>query len=117
MKLKYSIGYFVIVTAAVLAFIYAYAMNNRLQLEGYTSLEEPEIEIVNSNSDDVVSEGYYLYESNGYVMVYLFDQTSIFEETDILISSLPEGLQEEIVNGKYIQTSEELYSFLENYSS
>lgn len=117
MKFKYSISYFIILTAVILSIVYILMINTQHQLEGYVAIEEISEEIVISNSDDVVTEGYYLREQDGYVIVYLFDNQTIFQETDILISSLPESLQEEMIQGKYIASTEMLYSFLENYSS
>ncbi len=118
MKLKYSISYFVILTAIILTFVYAFAMNHQHEIDGYVVLEDSVTEeIIYSNSDDVVSEGYYLREEEGYVIVYMFDNSTIFLETDILVTSLSDTLQWEIEEGKYIETTNELYSFLENYSS
>ena len=59
---------------------------------------------------------YYLVEEDGKVTVYKGDKKTLFEPTEILVSSLPEGVQEEIRQGKFIDTEEELYNFLENYS-
>lgn len=117
MKLKYSISYFVILTSFVIAFIYMYAFNNQQQLDGYIALENTTEEIIISNSDEVISEGYYLKEDDGFIVVYLFDNETLVLETDILFDSVPDDLQAEIQEGKYIETPEELYSFLENYSS
>ncbi len=118
MKTRYSISYFIILIALILTFVYAFAINNRIQVEEYAALDNTIIEeSVNSNSDDVISQGYYLKELDGYIIVYLYDNETIFEYTDILISTLPEYLQLEVTEGKYIETSEELYAFLENYSS
>ena len=55
-------------------------------------------------------------EEDGKVTVYKGDKKTLFEPTEILVSSLPEGVQEEIRQGKFIDTEEELYNFLENYS-
>lgn len=60
---------------------------------------------------------YYLKDGNGYVMVYEGDKTTLYEPTSILVETLPKTLQEEIRGGKFLKTQEELYSFLENYSS
>ena len=49
--------------------------------------------------------------------VYLQDGQTLYEYTDISVQELPEELQEEIISGKRIETTEELYGFLENYSS
>lgn len=61
--------------------------------------------------------GYYLIEENGMVSVYQADQTTLYETTGTSINLLPEKLQEEIREGKYVKSELELYSFLENYSS
>ena len=49
--------------------------------------------------------------------MYLGDQKTVYEYTDILIEDLPVSLQNEIEKGKYIEDTETLYGFLENYSS
>ena len=58
-----------------------------------------------------------LQVENGYVVVYQEGESQVYEYTDISLEYLPENLQKEIQNGKYIETSESLYGFLENYSS
>lgn len=60
---------------------------------------------------------YILLEEKGYVAVYHTDRKTLYASTDILISELPEELQKEIEEGKYIGSEEQLYNFLENYSS
>ena len=61
--------------------------------------------------------GYYLYEVNGYIVVFENDKRTPYEYTDISYEELPELLKQEIKNGKYIKNEEELYGFLENYTS
>ncbi len=60
---------------------------------------------------------YILLAEDGYVAVYHADKKTLFSSTDILINRLPEDLQNEIMNGKCISNEEQLYNFLENYSS
>lgn len=60
---------------------------------------------------------YYLYEKDEKVNVYEGDRLTLYEETSIAVETLPEKLQEEIRGGKPVENLEELYSFLENYSS
>lgn len=60
---------------------------------------------------------YYMIGENGYVTVYYIDKNTVYEYTNIAVDSLPSDLQEEIQNGKYIISLDELYNFLENYSS
>ena len=50
-------------------------------------------------------------------MVYLSNGRTMYERTEILVDNLPLPLKEEIAKGKEIWTEQELYGFLENYSS
>lgn len=61
--------------------------------------------------------GYYLMVADHFIVVYLEDKQTLYMNTDILLASLSDGLQAEIMQGKYIETEEELYNFLESYSS
>ena len=67
--------------------------------------------------DAATEDAYYLMEVNGYVVVFLSDKKTAYDYTSIEVSSLPATLQNEIKNGKYIESTELLYSFLESYSS
>ena len=49
--------------------------------------------------------------------MYFNDKKTPYEYTDIHYDELPELLRQEIRNGKYIESTAELYGFLENYSS
>ena len=72
---------------------------------------------VTTEGDAFKEDAYYLMEVNGYVVVFLSDKRTAYEYTSIEVSSLPATLQNEIKNGKYIESTELLYSFLENYTS
>ncbi len=74
------------------------------------SAEEPE---------DTEAEGYayVLRNHEGYVAVYELPADEIYEYTDVIMEILPAALQEEIHEGKYLKNEEELYNFLENYTS
>ncbi len=60
---------------------------------------------------------YVLLAEEGYVAVYRSDRKTLYASTDILLENLPEELQQEIQTGKLIGSEEQLYNFLENYSS
>lgn len=60
---------------------------------------------------------YVLVAEDGFVAVYQADRKTLYATTAILIKNLPENLQQEIQDGKTIESEEQLYSFLENYSS
>ena len=60
---------------------------------------------------------YVLLAEEGYVAVYCADRKTLYASTDIQIQNLPDELQQEIQEGKLISSEEQLYNFLENYSS
>lgn len=63
------------------------------------------------------NEGYYLMVADHFIVVYREDKRTLYMNTDILLAGLDDGLQAEIMQGKYVETEEELYNFLESYSS
>lgn len=60
---------------------------------------------------------FYLVNEKNYVVVYSDDLKTVYMSTNILLDSLPDDLKQEIIQNKYIATEEELYNFLESYSS
>lgn len=62
-------------------------------------------------------EGFYLMVADHFIVVYEEDRSTIYMNTDILLDLLPDSLQREIMEGKYVASEEELYLFLESYSS
>lgn len=76
-----------------------------------------EVQEVKESLNVVEPYEYILLEEKGYVAVYHTDRKTLYASTDILVSELPEELQKEIEEGKYIGSEEQLYNFLENYSS
>lgn len=61
--------------------------------------------------------GYYLMVADHFIVVYREDKQTLYMNTDILLENLNDTLQAEIMQGKYVETEEELYNFLESYSS
>ena len=74
---------------------------------------EPETEQVLSDEN----YEYVLVDHNNYVAVYQLPERTIYEYTDVIMDVLPEETREEIRKGKYLRNEEELYNFLENYTS
>ena len=60
---------------------------------------------------------FLLVNSDNYVTVYSVPEKEIYEYTDVIMDVLPVELQMEIDTGKYLKDEEELYNFLENYTS
>ena len=65
----------------------------------------------------VEPEGFVLLEEDGFVAVYEADRKTRYSTTGILRDELPEELRQEIQQGKVIESEEQLYNFLESYSS
>ena len=78
--------------------------------------QEREVREVTVSGDEKVYH-YRLEEENGLVNVYLEDGSTLYERTSICVEELPKELREEIREGKPIRDMEELFGFLENYSS
>lgn len=64
-----------------------------------------------------VYKGYYAKSFNGYVVIMNGDEKTVYEYTQIPIHLLPDEMKEQVMNGYYLNNEEDLYSFLENYSS
>lgn len=63
------------------------------------------------------STSFYLAVRNNEVVVYLEDMETIYINTGIQLESLPDDMQQEIIQMIWIEDEENLYNFLENYSS
>lgn len=62
-------------------------------------------------------ESFYLAVEANEVIVYLEDKETVYINTGILLDTLPEDLQIEIMQMLYMEDEGKLYSFLETYSS
>ena len=120
MKMRYRIGFFM----ALFLFISLLGIGYQLSYQYVADKHQTESQELEKKTESITTkgtaeknEGFYLCDLHGYVAVYLYDQATIYEFTDISLDSLPSEVQKEIKNGKYIQTENELYGFLENYSS
>lgn len=126
MRNKYGIGFFATAIIAILMITCAYQLSfqkakehaeeARVKKEEQKAAEEPE-KLVEADGEAMKEDCYYLMEVNGYVVVYLSDKSTPYEYTDIEYDALPPTVRAELRNGKYIESLEELYGFLENYSS
>ena len=124
MKTKYVIGLlavFLLITA-LLAAGYQISYRHVMERQAAAAEKEAATESIAAEGEAVKEkkgeeDGYWISYLQGYATVYLSDRTTIYEMTDILLTDLPEEVQQEIAAGKYISTTEELYAFLENYSS
>lgn len=84
---------------------------DRVVICKYYKLEREEEE------PELIGDGYYLMVADHLIVVYREDQQTLYMDTDILLENLDDILQAEIIQGKYLETEEEVFNFLESYSS
>lgn len=60
---------------------------------------------------------FYLMVYDGKVVVYQEDMHTVYLYTDISVQALPESLQQKIIQGMFLEDEENLYDFLENYTT
>lgn len=78
--------------------------------------ETQEVEKVRVESP-AVNYQFYLKSEDGIVIVYKASTQEIYEYTNIVVEELPEDVKQEVLKTKYILDEEELYTFLESYTS
>ena len=76
-----------------------------------------QVKMEETGSEEPAKFRFFIKEADGLVNIYREDGTTLYETTDIPVSLLPEALRREISAGKGVATEQELYDFLENYSS
>ena len=66
---------------------------------------------------EYVTYYFYLKNDEGSVCVYDVKTQTLYMDTGIKAKSLPTEIQHELESGIFFATEEELFDFLENYSS
>ncbi len=121
MERKYRVGFFAAVLAVTALLAAGYYLSYQYTSDKYQTehreKEEEKNESLTTQGGAEQTEGYYVGELHGYVVVYYQDRQTIYEMTEIPYRTLPDEVQQELREGKYIKTTQELYAFLENYSS
>lgn len=117
---KYSIWFLTaaLVIMVLLAGAYQlsyYAAVDRREEEMESDLRRDDVQMTEGSAEK--NDGYYLMQRDGFVIVCLQDKKTVYEYTSIEVTELPVTLQNEIKNGKYVDSLKEVYGFLENYSS
>lgn len=90
--------------------------------KGFRSLEvvsfsKAEIKLQKNYSADTLNLHFYILAKDNKLVVYYEDLETVYLSTDIVMDSLPKDVQLEILKKKYFESEEELYNFLESYSS
>lgn len=86
---------------------------------GFTEMgsSESQDEVIEVSDGKASDERFLVKEEDGYLVIYDRVAMMRYDETTIQLYDLPERLQELVANGLYFSDEEELYAFLENYSS
>ena len=119
-KFLCSIGIFFFLCLLTLGFYSSYMRTYEKNHKNPTRLSVEDItegETVSASEEEGSYGLFLLKERNGCVTVYERDGVTVYEPTTIPVKTLPKTLQQEIEQGKYLKTHEDLYNFLENYSS
>ncbi len=122
MKRKYSICIFVtllIIVSVLMIWAGTKHMGSGRQLQDITQ-DETE----STTQDNAVYSGktqdsyaYIIFDVDGHLLVYYADNVTVFFDTGILSKSLSEEMRKQLVYGIRFNDEDELYEFLENYSS
>lgn len=76
-----------------------------------------EIVLQKNYSGNNVKLHFYIISKDNKLVVYYEDMETVFLTTDISLDNLPTNVRLEILSKKYFESEEELYNFLESYSS
>ena len=85
-----------------------------IQLESFSS---DEVKISKTYNPIEKTSGYYLMVLDGKIVVMEEDKETIYLTTDIYAEALSDSLKQELILGKFINDIEDLYGFLESYTS
>lgn len=121
MKKRYGIGFLIGMIVFTLVLVCAYQLSydramRKLEAK-QKSIQKQQENVIETKGSAQKEEGYFIKEKDGYIIVYLSDEKTVYEYTTIEIQYLPERIQEEVKKGKKADTIGEVYGFLENYSS
>lgn len=81
------------------------------------SFSGKEIVLQKNYSGNEGTTHFFMVSKDNMLVIYYEDMETVFLATDISLETLPENVKREILSKKYFQNEEELYNFLESYSS
>ena len=85
-----------------------------IQLESFSS---EEVRISKNYNPTPKENGYFLMVMDGKIVVMEEDKKTVYLTTDIYADALSDSLKQELILGKFIYNIDELYGFLESYTS
>ena len=123
--MKRQIGICIILATIVviLALLYIKLINESQLDNRQNSTENSTMITEDDSTDSIISNQeyvtYYFYakNDNGRVSIYDVKSQTLYMETGIEIDLLSEEMRQELESGIYFKNEEELFDFLESYSS
>lgn len=116
----FFLGALVLSTSAWIGGRQYYLKLNEKEQEKIIEVQEAETEQFEESVESVSiqnKKAFVVREEDGYLNVYFGEEDTLYMYTGIAYQGLPEELKKEISNGKTFDTLEDLYRFLESYSS
>lgn len=122
MKRKYSICIFVAALLVVSGLLVWFGTtdwggSNEEQTKTQEEWQESTEENAIYSGKTQESYAYIIFDVDGHLLVYYSDNTTVFFDTGILSHSLSEEMRKQLTYGIRFADEDELYEFLENYSS
>ena len=100
------------------SFLDASSLNGILNSDTEVLVEESDLnQDVSTINQRKPQEGYFLAFMDSKVIVLKEDKRTVYMTTDISSQMLPEDLRQEIMQLYYVENEQELFDFLESYSS
>ena len=93
------------------------AVDPSLSISKETISGQEGTDLTRGEQEGINTGSYYLMAREGMIWVYHEDMKTVYLTTGIFLDSLPDEVRQEILDKKYIKNEEELYNFLESYSS
>ena len=118
MKRQISVSIFLAILVIALAWLYI-KFNNEIEPKNESITTENDIskEPSVTINQAYVSSVYFIKEKDGRLVVYLSKTQEIYMETSIESETLPDDVKEKLEIGIFFENEEDLYGFLESYSS
>ncbi len=117
MKRQISISILLALIVIALAWLYIRFSNDTQLHDKGVLTKENEKENALEISQDYISYQYYIKDEDGRLVVYETKTQKPYAQTGIESTTLPMHIQAELNTGIFFQTEEDLYNFLESYSS
>lgn len=123
MKRQISICIILAVIVIILALFYIKLNNESNPDNRQNSTENSTVSTEDKSTESIISSNEYINyyfcakNDNGRVSIYDVKTQTLYMETGIETSLLSEEMRMELESGIYFKTEEELFDFLESYSS